>query len=137
MSKKKVLSILAITILLGICLLNSTVFATNMVTIDVSNSSPAITNTGASSITITSGNGNKANNVVNNATVTNTSVNNLLSSNTNVAKNSVSSYNNVANKSNTATGLPYTGSDSSIVFIVVALVGSAIYAYKKIRDYNV
>ena len=45
-------------------------------------------------------------------------------------------YNNTANKANTANGLPYTGSNSSIVFIFIAFVASAIYAYKKVNDYK-
>ena len=140
MSKKKILSILIITILFCVCVLNSKVFATNIVTIDASNTSVTTPNTGAGTITITSGNtatNNTTNtNTTNNTTNTNTSVNNLTSSN-NVAKNNVSSYNNISNKANTSAGLPYTGSNSSIVFIVIAFVASAIYAYKKIRDYNI
>ena len=137
MSMKKILSILIITILFCVCLLNSQVFATNIVAIDASNTAITTGNTagtGTPTITITSQSGNNTakNNVVN----TNTSVNNLISSN-NAVQNNVSSYNNVANKANTSAGLPYTGSDSSMVFIVVAFVGSAIYAYKKIKDYNI
>lgn len=137
---KKILPVLIITILFSVCLLNSKVFATNIVAIDASNTAVTTGNTsgtGASTITITSQSGNNTakNNVVN----TNTSVNNLISANNtaNITQNNVSSYNNVANKANTATGLPYTGSNSSIVFIVVAFIGSAIYAYKKIKDYNI
>ena len=135
MSIKKILPVLIITILFSVCLLNSTVFATNIVTIDASNTAVTTGNTGASSITITSQSGN---NTVKNNTVT-TPVNNLVSANNavNNAQNNISSYNNVANKANTSAGLPYTGSSSSMVLIVIALAGSAIYAYKKIRDYNV
>lgn len=140
MSIKKILSVLIITILFCVCLLNSKVFATNIVTIDAGNTSATTGNTsgtGASSITITSQSGNNTvNNTVNKITNTNTSVNNLVSSG-NETKNNVSSYNNVANKANTSVGLPYTGSNSSVVLIVIAFVGSAIYAYKKIRDYNI
>lgn len=138
MSKKKILSILIITVLFCVCLLNSTVFATNIVTIDASNTSGSATNTGTSSITITSQSGNNtSNNTANQATNQNTSVNNLTSSTNNVAKNNISSYNNVANQANTSAGLPYTGSNSSVVFIVIVFVASAIYAWKKIRDYNI
>ena len=140
MSKKKILSIAIIAILFIVCVLNSTAFATNIVTIDASNTSASTGGTtGAGSITITS----SSNNVVSNNTATesaanNTAVNNLTTSTNNAAKtNLVSSYNNTANKANTANGLPYTGSDSSIVFIFIAFVASAIYAYKKVRDYNV
>ena len=136
MSMKKILPVLLITILFSVCLLNSTVFATNIVTIDASNTAVTTGNTtGASSITITSQSGN---NTAKNNVVT-TPVNNLVSANNtaNNTQNNISSYNNVANKANTSAGLPYTGSSSSMVLIVVALVGSAIYAYKKIRDYNI
>ncbi len=133
---KKILPVLLITILFSVCLLNSAVFATNIVTIDASNTAVTTGNTtGASSITITSQSGN---NTVKNNVVT-TPVNNLVSANNavNNTQKNISSYNNVANKANTSAGLPYTGSSSSMVLIVVALAGSAIYAYKKIRDYNV
>ena len=140
MSKKKILSILIITILFCVCLLNSRVFATNIVTIDASNTGATVNSNNAGSITITSQSGNNtANNVVNNtannAVSNNSSVNNLTISNN--AANNVSKYNNVANKANTAAGLPYTGSNTSVVFIVIAFIASAIYAWKKIRDYNI
>lgn len=71
--------------------------------------------------------GNKTNNTVNNS-----SINNLLNStNTNTNKNTSSIYNN--------TNLPKAGSSDGIAIIAVALVFgvSAIYAYRKIRDYNI
>ena len=46
---------------------------------------------------------------------------------------SSSSYRNMAS---TNKGLPYTGSSYGIVFIIIALVISAVYAYKKVSDYN-
>lgn len=68
------------------------------------------------------------------ATNTNSSKNN-----TNTNKVSNNAVNNTKNtNSNTASsGLPYAGSNTSIIFIVIALVVSAIYAYKKVSDYNV
>ena len=45
-----------------------------------------------------------------------------------------SSYRNIA--SNTTSNLPYTGSSYGVVFVIVALVISAVYAYKKVSDYN-
>ena len=139
MSKKKILSIAIIAILFIVCVLNSTAFATNIVTIDASNTSASTGGTtGAGSITITSSNNTVSNNTSIESAAKNTAVNNLTTSANNAAKtNLVSSYNNTANKANTANGLPYTGSDSSIVFIFIAFVASAIYAYKKVRDYNV
>ena len=47
------------------------------------------------------------------------------------------------NESNTSTNstkkskLPYAGTNGTVVFIVVALVASAVYAYKKVSDYNI
>lgn len=66
---------------------------------------------------------NKANNTTNNTT-------------NNVVNNTNSSRNNT-NKNAATTGLPYAGSNSSIIFIVIALGVSAVYAYKKVSDYNV
>ena len=132
---KKILSILIVTILLLVCVLNSKVFATNnLVTIDASNTSGAdTTGTGASAITITSSSSNNTTNSAGNTA--NNSVNNL-TANTNSNNNAASSYNNTSNSTN-RTGLPYTGTNSSVIFIVMALVVSAVYAYKKVRDYNV
>lgn len=54
--------------------------------------------------------------------------------NTNKASNNTAKNTN----SNSATsGLPYAGSNTSIIFIVIALGVSAAYAYKKVSDYNV
>ncbi len=46
-----------------------------------------------------------------------------------------SSYRNLASNTNTD-GLPYTGSSYGIVFVILALAISAVYAYKKVSDYN-
>ena len=68
------------------------------------------------------------------ATNTNSSKNNT--SNTNkVSNNAVKNTNTNTNSS--ASKLPYAGSNTSIIFIVVALGVSAVYAYKKVSDYNV
>lgn len=93
------------------------------------------TNVFASDIDAALGNGvnyseipdGSSNNVVNN-TVNNTinnTVNNTVSNNT--------SANNTA-KNNTA--IPYTGVDYSVIFIIGVCGISALYAYKKIKDYN-
>ena len=63
-------------------------------------------------------------------------------SNTNTNKNTNSNTSKYTNSNtnknvNSATKLPYAGSNSSIVFVGVALVASALYAYKKVSDYNV
>jgi hypothetical protein len=65
--------------------------------------------------------------------------------NTNKASNNTNTNSNSTNKneSNTSTNstkkskLPYAGTNGTVVFIVVALVASAVYAYKKVSDYNI
>ena len=67
---------------------------------------------------------NTANNAVNNTV--NNSVNNTATNN-NVVKNNT-------NRNNTT--IPDAGLDQSIVFIIAIFGISAVYAYKKIRDYK-
>lgn len=45
--------------------------------------------------------------------------------------------NNANNTDNTTKTIPYTGIDYSVVLIIAICGISAVYAYKKIRDYNV
>lgn len=52
--------------------------------------------------------------------------------NTSNTSNYANTNKNATNKSE----LPYAGSDSSIVFVGLALAASAVYAYKKITDYK-
>ena len=69
------------------------------------------------------------------------------SSSTNTAGNTAAEDNTVGAAVNTnkatntntnkASKLPYAGSDSSLIFVVIALSASAVYAYKKVSDYNV
>ena len=61
---------------------------------------------------------------------TNTNTNNKISTN-------VNANNNTNNNTNTTSGIPYTGVDYSVIVIIAVCGVSAIYAYKKIRDYNV
>ena len=65
-----------------------------------------------------------------NNTNTNTNTNTNVNTNTNINAN-------VNNNTNTTTAIPYTGIDYSVVIIIAICGVSAIYAYKKIRDYNV
>ena len=58
---------------------------------------------------------------------TNNSVNNNVNNTVNNAVN---------NKVNNTTSIPNTGVDYSVVFIIAVCGISAIYAYKKIRNYN-
>lgn len=64
----------------------------------------------------------------------NTNVNNNVNSNTNRSNNT--NRNNNANISNDPAH-PDTGVDYSIVFIIAICGVSAVYAYRKIRQYNV
>lgn len=69
---------------------------------------------------------------------TNKSGNTNRSSNTNTNTNSNTNSSRYGNNTNsTSSRLPYAGSNTSIIFIVIALGASAVYAYKKVSDYNV
>lgn len=75
----------------------------------------------------------------NNTSNTNTNTNNAANNtnnNTNTNKNAVK--NNTSAYNNTKTGsLPYAGTNTSVVFVVIAFVASSLYAYKKVSDYNI
>ena len=78
------------------------------------------------------------NNTTNNNTTNNTNLVSISGKVNTVKANNVtnsSKYNNVT-KTN-STKLPYAGTDSSLIFIVIAFAASAIYAYKKVSEYNV
>lgn len=79
---------------------------------------------------IIGGSTNTENNTASNTPSTNVASNNVTQPTT------ISSYNNTANK--VSSTLPKTGeADVYIVSILIAVCGiSAVYAYKKIRDYN-
>jgi len=74
-------------------------------------------------------------------TNTNTTPVNNTNSNQNLINISVPNQTNntinVISNVNTAKDLPDTGVDYSIVFIIAICGVSAMYAYKKIRDYNI
>ncbi len=84
------------------------------------------TNTNANTNTNTNTNANTNTN-------TNTSITTL---NTNTNSTSSSSYNNNSNKN---TNLPKTGiaETSSVLCVIFALAISAVYAFKKLKEYNV
>lgn len=96
-------------------------------------------------ITTTSGNNtveneveNKVENETKNDTTTNNSANPITiggSTNNSANRLGASSTNNSATTSKD--DLPYTGSNYSIVFVIVALGISAVYAYRKVTEYNV
>lgn len=106
---------------------------------------PLITGESTSDGNTTGAVNNEANNTANN---TNTSGGAIVGSTVNNTTNDVANNtanntarntsNNTTNKTSTnSSSLPYAGTNSSVVFIVVALVASALYAYKKVSDYNV
>jgi len=79
------------------------------------------------------GNANRYDNIFEeeeNITVNNTAKNNTAKNNT--AKNNTAKNNTAKNN----TSIPYTGVDHSVMFVIAVCGISAIYAYKKIRDYN-
>lgn len=91
------------------------------------NAAASNTNTnGTVSIGASVGAANTANNT---ATNTNT---NKTNTNTNTNKTNTSSYTNT----NSVNKLPYAGANPSLIIVVIALAGSAVYAYKKVTDYN-
>lgn len=126
--KEKKIFLVALAVIMLVILGANTVFATGVVI-----------NLPTSNNAVTSNNTVEANNVVSNNTANNAV--NIASGTNNVANNTtnistISSYNNT-NKNNT-TNLPKTGANDYIVIALIAVVGvSAIYAYKKVREYNV
>ena len=92
----------------------------------------------------TEGNGNKVtindavgavNKVTNNANkVTNKNETNTAN---NVVNNTTNKVDNKTTNTESKTKLPKAGTDSTVIFLVLGFVASAIYAYKKVSDYNV
>ncbi len=77
-------------------------------------------------------NSNTENNTFEEITENNTNVQKNISA---VTQNNIT--NNVANNTNTNATIPYTGIDYSVIVIIAICGISAVYAYKKIREYNV
>ena len=57
--------------------------------------------------------------------------------NTTAGTINVNDNTNTNNTNNTVESIPYTGVNYSVIVIIAICGVSAIYAYKKIRDYNV
>ncbi len=98
---------------------------------------------GGNTVTITAtteNTGSSDNTNTNTDTNTNTNVNavsnvtSIVSSNNNTANNT-STY-NTSNTTTNTSSLPHTGTDSKTVLLVVVFALSAVYAYKKVNDYN-
>lgn len=104
----------------------------------------ATSDNGSNTVTITATTDNTSG--TNNTTNTNnTNTNTNSNTNTNVAPisatannttNNTSTYNNTNSTSNSSS-LPYTGTNSKTILLVVVFAISAVYAYKKVSDYNV
>ena len=126
LSKEKILISLVIITLITLVICNVKAFATE----EVSNTNNSVS--ARQIITATPVNNTGANNTASNtANETNTNSSNTSNNvvnNTNSSRNS-SSYVN-------SSSLPYAGTSSSIIFIVIALGVSAIYAYKKVKEYG-
>ena len=127
MSKRKELIICLISVAVLLIAIATNVFATE---IDLSSLVGNTENTennyqeiGTVNNTNTDTNTNTNVNI-NTNTNTNTNINRTISENTNTT-------------SNTKDGMPYTGVNYSVVVIIAVCGVSAIYAYKKIKEYNV
>lgn len=116
---KKLKKIFIIAVLLTVVGMSSSVFATSTQQIPTLNSNANGTSTTNPISTIN----NTITPVTTNTNTTNTTNTNTANTNTNS-----SVYNN--------TSLPKTGVDYSIIFIILACVACAVYAFIKIRDYN-
>ncbi len=121
MSKTKELIICIISIIALILAVTTTVFATE----DLNSLMGNATNTENNDFQQIEDTTNNTNN--NNNTNTNTNTN---------ASATTNNTNTNSNVNKTAT-IPYTGIDYSVLLIIAICGVSAVYAYKKIRDYNV
>ena len=128
--KKLIISLIVVLCLMVVFTVSS--FATSepqtITAISVGSSNNTTNESGAVPITI-SGNNNTASGTTAISTGNNT-VNNTANN-----TSATSSYNNTTNTTKSS-GLPYTGSSYGIVFVIIALVISSVYAYKKVTDYN-
>lgn len=101
----------------------------NTVTITATTDNATSNNTSNTNATNNTGNTNKTTNIT-------SVVQNNTSNNTANNTNNTSVYNN-ANSTTNSTNLPYTGTSSKTIAFVVIFAISAVYAYKKVSDYNV
>lgn len=135
MKKQKLLISLLIVavvaILFGNVMSDATQITANSVTVTPSTTNATNTNAGSISINATT-NATTKNTVNTNSTSINAAVSSYNNTNTN------STVNTAKNTANTSK-LPYAGNGNILgaVVLAVAFVGSALYAYKKVSDYNV
>lgn len=136
MKKQKLLISLLIVavvaILFGNVMSDATQITTNSITVIPSTTNATNTNAGSISINASKTNATTNNKVNTNSTSINAAVSSYKNTNTN------STVNTAKNTANTSK-LPYAGNGNILgaVVLAVAFVGSALYAYKKVSDYNV
>lgn len=125
-SKSKILMVIILTILMVTCIATSSLADNTAIIIG-----------GAENNTETEG--NVLNIAGNNTEDTNTTTNETANTQTILTSNTSVSQYNTTNTTNTTATLPQTGeSDIYVVTALIAICGvSAVYAYKKIREYNV
>lgn len=78
---------------------------------------------------VTTQNNTVENNTIENNTTTNNTITNNTTTNNTVSTNTA--------KNNTTNSMPNTGIESTSIVIIAICIISAVYAYKKIREYNV
>lgn len=142
LSKKKILVCLVVAVLLAsvfgsvssLASSTNTLIVGNPTSTADDNTAGAVNNTNSNgSVPATvgaTGNNESGNNALGNSNGANTNINSVGNTNN---SSSYSANNSVANRSS----LPYAGTNSSVMFIVIVLTVSALYAYKKVSDYNV
>ncbi len=95
----------------------------------------------APTITATGGNNkNTINAALSSNNAANVGASESVSAGVNNSSNKTNTNKTNSNKTNTnrvSSSLPYAGTSGTVVFVVVALAASAIYAYKKVSDYNI
>lgn len=126
--------IMVLVVILMVGTVNS--FATELTVSVDDEETEAVENKAANTIgaTIKASNTAKKTNTTKNTVTKNTA--NTANKVTNKVNNTANKVSNYANKTETSS-LPYAGSDSTIILVVVALGISAVYAYKKVVDYNI
>ena len=134
MLREKVLVSLVVVLLVAVTIGNVVSLATEpTVTINPT----AGNNVG---VTITTDNNKNTNANTNSNSNTNSLSATVGAANTNKANtntNKAANSNKANTNTNKASKLPYAGADSSLVVVVIALAASAVYAYKKVSDYNI
>lgn len=93
-------------------------------------------NTTAGNNTINTINATNISNTANSINTVNTPNISTVSASANNTVGNTSIYNNTNSVSNSS-NLPYTGTSSKGILLIVVFVISSVYAYKKVSDYNI